>query len=54
MEIKEIQRKNKPEKRKISISIRIAKKHSEFMKEKNISPTKLFIKSLEELMKNKK
>ncbi len=51
MEIKDIQRDHKPEKRKIAISIRIAKKHSEFMKKKNISPTKLFIKSLEKLMK---
>ena len=53
MEIENIQREHKPDKRKVSISIRITKKHSEFMKEKNISPTKLFIKSLEELMKNK-
>ena len=53
MKIKDIQRDHKPEKRKISISIRINKKHSEFMKKNNISPTKLFIKRLEELMKNK-
>jgi len=52
MEIKNIQRKHNPEK-KISISIRISKKHSDFMKEKNISPTKLFIGSLEELMNKK-
>ena len=47
MEVKNLQR---IEKRNISISIRISKKHSNFMKDKNISPTKLFISSVEELM----
>lgn len=53
MEIKDIQRKKKPEKR-ISISMRILKSHSDFMKEHNISPTKLLTKALEGLMNKKK
>ena len=53
MKIENIQKKYKlNEKRNISISLRISKTHSKFMNEKNISPTKLFIKSLEELMSN--
>jgi len=50
METKDIQRK---ERRTITIGIRVNKKHSEFMREKNISPSKLFIKALEELMGDK-
>ena len=53
MEIKDIQRTKKPEKR-ISISMRILKSHSDFMRKNNISPTKLLISSLEELMKKNK
>lgn len=53
MEIKEIQRKKKPEKR-ISISMRILKSHSDFMRKHNISPTKILVKALEELMKKAK
>ena len=53
MEIKDIQKKNKPEKRSIPIGIRVTKTHSRFMKENNISPTKLFIKSLEGVMEKK-
>lgn len=51
--MKDIQRESKPEKRTVSISFRIKKSHSEFMMKNNISPTKLFIGSLEELMKKK-
>ena len=47
MEIKEIQRN---ERKNVSISLRITKKHSEFMREKNISPTALFIKALDKIM----
>lgn len=53
MEIKDIQREKKPEKR-VSISIRVLKSDSDFMKNNNISPTKLLIKALEELRKKKK
>ncbi len=52
MEIKDIQRKKKTYKR-ISISIRISKVQSDFMKKHNISPTKILIKVLEELMNKK-
>ena len=51
MEIKDIQKNTKG--RIVPISFRISKEHSDFMKEKNISPTKLFIKSLENLMRKK-
>jgi len=54
MEIKDIQKNELPEKRDIPISIRITKKHSEFMTKNNISPTKLFFKILEDLMKKNK
>ena len=50
MEIENLQRKKKPEKR-ISISIRLLKSHSDFMRAKNISPTKLLVNALEELIK---
>lgn len=52
MEIENIQRKERPEK-KIGISIRILKSQSDFMREKNISPTKLFVAVLEELIESK-
>lgn len=54
MEIKNIQREHKPGNKSVPIGFRITKKHSEFMKKNNISPTKLFIKALEELMKKNK
>ncbi len=50
MEIKDIQR-GKGKEKKISISIKISKEISNWMKEKNISPTKLFVTSVEEMMK---
>ncbi len=52
MEIKNIQR-NKAREEKISISIRVSKKISTWMSKNNISPTKLFVTSVEELMKSK-
>ncbi len=50
METKDIQKK---ERRVVSIGIRVTKKHSDFMKDKNISPSKLFIKALEGMMGEK-
>ncbi len=52
MKIKDIQRKEQREK-KISISIRVSKEISDWMSKNNISPTKLFITSVKELMKSK-
>ncbi len=54
MELKNIQRYHKPEKRNVSIALRITKSHSEFMKTNNISPTKLFVNALEEIIQKKK
>lgn len=51
MEIKDVQSK---ERKKISITLRIKKSESMWMKEKNVSPQALFDKALEELMKKKK
>ena len=53
MELKDIQKDHKPERRNVPVALRITKSHSEFMKTNNISPTKLFINTLEELMKSK-
>ncbi len=50
MEIKNIQRRQRAEK-KISISIRISKEISIWMRKNNISPTKLFLTAVEPLMK---
>jgi len=53
MELKNIQKEHKPEKRNVPIALRITKTHSEFMKANNISPTKLFVSALEELIQKK-
>lgn len=53
MEIKNIQKEHRPEKRNVPIALRITKTHSKFMKVNNISPTKLFVNALEELMQKK-
>ncbi len=51
MEIKNIQRvKRKDEDRSVPIGLRTSKAKSEFMKAKNISPTRLFNLSLDELI----
>ena len=50
MEIKKIQRDDRPEKAKVSISFRITKTHSDFMRKHNISPTMLFREALNDLM----
>ena len=50
MEIQNIQRK---ERRSVSLSIRTTKRVSEWMTEKNVSPTKLFNESVKELMTKK-
>ncbi len=54
MKIENIQREHRPEKSNVSISFRITKTHSEFMKKNNISPSKLFRNALEEIMKGNK
>ena len=46
MEIKEIQKKNKD----VVISVRTTKEKSEFMKDKNISPSLVFNIALDELV----
>lgn len=48
MEIKNIQR-NKNKEKKIPLSIKVSKEISDWMKKENISPTKLFLASIEEL-----
>lgn len=55
MEIKDI-KKTKEELRSVQINIRTFKSYSKFMKDKNISPSKVFNKALEEVMakENKK
>ncbi len=53
MEIENIQKEHRPEKRNVPIALRITKTHSEFMKANDISPTKLFVSALEELMEKK-
>ncbi len=50
MEIKNLQRKKRAEK-KISISIRVSKEISNWLRKENISPTKLFVNAVEPLMK---
>ena len=51
MKIEDIQKK---EIKKVVITIRTYPRYSKFMKQKNISPSNLFNKSVEELMKNTK
>ena len=46
MEIKEIQKKNKD----VVITVRTTKEKSEFMKDKNISPSLVFNKALDEVI----
>ncbi len=53
MEIKNIQRVKRKEKR-ISLSIKVSKEISDWMKKKNISPTKLFVSAIEQIMKSNK
>ena len=49
MEIKDIQRGKKAEK-KISISIKVSKEISKWMRKNNISPTKVFLTAIKPLM----
>jgi hypothetical protein len=49
MEIKELQNR---ERRTIAVSIRTFPSYSIWLKEKEISPSKMFNKCIEELMKN--
>lgn len=51
MEIKELQR---PELREIIVSIRTFPSYSKWMKDRKISPSVLFNKAVEELMKSEK
>jgi len=51
MDKKDIQRR---ERKSISVSIRITKRNSKFMKDNNISPNALFDKVIEELMSKDK
>jgi len=51
MEIKELQR---PERKEVIISVRTFPSNSEWMRTNKISPTLLFNKALEELMKKNK
>lgn len=53
MEIKDIQRDKRKEK-KISMSIKVSKEISDWMRKNNISPTKLFVTTIEQLMKDNK
>ena len=53
MEIKNIQRDKKKEK-KISMSIKVSKRISDWMKQNNISPTKVFVTAIEQLMEDNK
>lgn len=46
----EVQRR---ESKGIKISLRVTKKVSKFLREENLSPTAIFDKSVEELMKEK-
>ena len=50
MKIEELQKK---ERRTVNISVRTTQTLSDFMKEKNLSPTTLFNKAVEELMGQK-
>lgn len=52
MEIEEIKKKDKKERRTVIITIRTFPSYSKWLKDKKISPSKLFNKALEEL-KNK-
>ena len=52
MEIQNIQKdKNIGEDRSVPMSVRTSKEKSEYMKKQNISPTKFFNLSLDEMMK---
>jgi len=51
IQIEDIQRERQEGDRSVSLSIRTSAECSEFMKENSISPTKLFNKTLELLMK---
>jgi len=50
MEIKELQAK---ELKSVIITVRTTQKNSDWLKEKKISPTKLFNEAIKELMKEK-
>lgn len=53
MEIQNIQKDvSKDKDRSVAMSVRTSKEKSEYMKAKNISPSKLFNTALEELMAN--
>lgn len=54
MEIKNIQKDYKKDLKSVMMSIRTTKEVSQFMKEKNISPTKLFNESIKELISKEK
>jgi len=47
-EVKKVDRKSVP------VTVRTTKTYSEFMKTQKLSPTKIFNKAVEELMKEKK
>jgi len=53
MKLKEVQRKEDKIKRKVTMSIRTTKEVSEWMKENNVSPTRVFDLAIEELRKEK-
>ena len=53
MELKNLQRDKKVQ-RKVSISIKVDKDLSDFLRKKNLSPTKIFVSSVLELMKQNK
>lgn len=53
MEIEDIQREKDAD-RNVGISLRTSEEKSNFMREKNISPTKLFNLALEEIMEANK
>jgi len=50
MEIEDIQKRKKEERKSIVISIRTFPSYSQWLREKNISPNALFHKAIEELM----
>ena len=53
MEIKNIQRDKRKEK-KVSMSIKVSKEISDWLRKNNISPTKLFVSAIEQMMKSNK
>lgn len=53
MKIEDI-KKDDLEKKSVMISVRTYLSYSKWMKENEVSPTKLFNKAIEELMKNEK